>query len=297
MECTNFTHVIVILCVVWLGRYKDHDDNDEDEDVAVVSTLVAQGRSLAVCVRALGRMGVSYHALLHAYASTSTETGATSRTTTSSGVDRDSGDSTRGDSNSGGGLSSVLTAVSPHSTAHSLSTLLHGFTLLASNAPSGHVDTLTAVTTPPTTSAPHAQGLGLDCSDGLHMSPPSPLVALPPAFFRALISVRDTLTPQGVALVVYALGKLEYSWNHLEMMGNFDDDLLGQFYGLDDKGDEYHDDGDDDEVSSPPSTKDASRVDGVSGSGSGGVVTPSLTEALLSTIAREAPQMNAQVQG
>ena len=271
----------------WLGRYNDHDDNDEDEDVAAIPTLVTQGRFLAVCVRALGRMGVSYHALLHAYAATR----ATSRTTTSGGVDSGSGVN-----NSGGGLSSVLTVLSPHLTAHSLSTLLHGLTLLASNAPSGNGDTLTSnVMPPPPASAPHTQeqGLGPDGQGqglGLDVSSPSPLVALPPAIFRALVSVRDTFTPQGVALVVYALGKLAYSWNHLEVMGNFDDDLLGLFNGRDDKGDEYHDD-------DGPSTKDASRADGISGFGSGGVVTPSLTEALLSTIAREAPRMNAQVQG
>lgn len=336
----------------WLGHYKSyHDDNnDEDEDVAVFPTLATQGRSLAVCVRALGRMGTSFHALQHTYASTSTRTskGATSKTTTSGGVDSGSGDDNRGC-----GLSSVLTVVSPHLTAHSLSTLLHGFTLLANNAPPpssssgcyGDILASTAILPSPSASAPHAHGqgaapaaqgqglgpaaqgqglapaaqgqelgpaaqgqglapaahgqeLGLDRSNSLHMSsssPPSPLVVLPPTIFRALVSVRDTLTPQGVALVVYALGKLGYSWDQLDVMSNIDnnnnDDLSGKF-------NELHDKDDDDKN---PSTKDKASSGASSGcSGVVVTVTPpalTLTQALLSAIAREAPRMNAQVQG
>ena len=215
-----------------------HDDNDSAADTVIGPTPGVHGRYFAVCVHALGRLGVSYHTLQHAYASTATGTSTRTKTiggaSTGSGVITDSG------------LSLVLTVVSPHLMAHSLSTLLHGLTLLAANTPSGNGDSptipSTAVPPPPPESA-------------LDTHPP--VVALPPALFRAVVSVRDALTPQGVALTVYSLGKLGYTLSQLEGMG------------VHYKETEERDDNN--------------------------IVTPSLTEALLSAIAGVAPRMNAQV--
>ena len=271
-------------------------------------------------MRALGRLGVTYHDLQHAY----TSTGASTRSTTSGGnrdgvgsVSDSSGSAGRiggGGGGGGGGLSAVLTLVSPHLSARSLSTLLHGLSLLAANAntpPSGNGNTpTTPTTTPPPpefTLDTHGQGLNRDTQgqglgpgrmDGIHVSTPPPLVALPPAIFRALFSspVTHALTPQGVALVVYSLGKLGYTWNQLDDMGvpvdevgESGDDMLRHFY---DHG-HGHDNGDDYDDRGVQSTDKGDPPAG----GVSGIPTPPLTKSLLSAIAREAPRMNAQVQG
>ena len=303
----------------------------------MVPTPAAHGRQFAVCVRALGRIGVSYHALQHAYTSTgaSTRTSISSstststsriRTRTSTRVGRDGisegdvgeglGDGVRGGisgdgfGGSGGGtwgsLSTVLTVVSPHLTARSLSTLLHGLTLLAANitpTPTPPSPSLT-VTPPPPASALDARGQGLNIAtqgrgqgEGLSIdtaeqrlgpinlrkqsiTPPPPLVTLPPAVFQALVSVHHTLTPQGVALAVYSLGKLGYTWDQLDEMGEADG----------------RDEGVSEDISREGVGVDDDEGDGLLSSSSV-VPTPLVTKALLSAIAREAPRMNAQVQG
>ena len=300
-------------------------------------------------------MGVSYHALQHAYTSTGASTSASTsiststttttntstsriRTTTNTRIGSDgisegyigesAGDGVVGDGGisgegfggggggTGGSLSTVLTVVSPHLTARSLSTLLHGLTLLAANItptptpPSPSPTPSPTVMPPPPESELNTPGQGLDIDTqglgqglsigtpeqrlGLNnfrkqsISPPPPVVTLPPAVFQALVSVRHTLTPQGVALAVYSLGKLGYTWDQLDEMG----EEMGEADGKDE--------GVSEDISREGVDEDEGEGDdeGDGGSSSSSVVpTPRLTEALLSTIAREAPRMNAQVLG